>query len=137
MNDTYVAPDNRLFRVNGCGSKLLLKTITLALDTSGFKEIDGYRIDPVKGLVLQWHCDGGIELTKKTIEEVFPLIEEYLKTDVAELTEFKRWEASYSDDYGDVTDEPGWVVYCEDWGHIGNDFYAIVAVKKAYMWYGR
>ena len=27
--------------------------------------------------------------------------------------------------------------YIEDWGHVGDDFYAIVAIKPAYMWYGK
>lgn len=134
----YTAPDNRLFKVNGNGSDLLLKTLKLALETSGFKQIDSYRIDPIKGFVLQWHCEKekSIELKEKTPEEVLPLIEEYLETDEADLTEKKRWESAFDDD-GYVIDDPGWVVYCEDWGHIGADHYAIVAIKKVYMWYGK
>lgn len=133
----YIAPDNRIFHINGSGSKLLLKTLQLAVETAGYKRIDGYRIDDKKGFVLQWYCDDGIKLNSGTCEEVLPLIETYLETSESNLTEYKKWEAAFDDDYNDVIDEPGWVVYCEDWGHVGSDYYAIVAIKKAYMWYGK
>jgi len=33
--------------------------------------------------------------------------------------------------------EKGWRVYCEDWGKIDSDDYAFLAIKPAYIWYGK
>jgi len=127
--------DNRLFIVNGKGKDTLLETIKLAVKTAGYRQIDGFRIDEKKGFVLLWHCNNGITIDEKTPEGVFSYVESYLESDAADYVEKKQWEQAY-DSY-DVTDQEGWVVYCEDWGHIGIDPYAIVAIKKAYLWYGK
>lgn len=133
---TYSEPDNRLFRVNGSGPDLLFDVLSLALKTVGQKEFASYYIDPKKGFVFQWlQHDKGNDISGKTPKEVIRMVMDYLDTPSAQDVENGDWENAYRD--YDVIDEEGWVVYCEDWGHIGNDHYAIVAVKKAYLWYGK
>lgn len=112
---------------------------------------------PTKGLILGWHASNGlIELpTSLGPEGILPIVWEYLQSNEAEAclqaaaaAEDKRghdkfrdgpkttsWSRNYRD--GDVETTAGWQVYTEDWGHVGNNHYAICAVRKAYLWYGK
>lgn len=52
-----------------------------------------------------------------------------------EKFELKDWDRAYDD--GDVHNEHAWHVYVENWGHIGDSPYAVVAVMPAWAWLGK
>lgn len=53
--------------------------------------------------------------------------------------ELGRWEDRLND--SDVSEEPGFVIYTDEWGHIKDgyslDHYSIGAIKPIYCWYGK
>jgi len=131
--------DNRVFNVNGTGDELLLQTLKLAFAQEGRNTTaNAWRETKKHGLILCWTIpDSSPENynqfpSELTAEEVFPAVKKYLEK--AEDIEMKDWDANADHD---GSNELGWRVYCEDWGHVDDDFYAIVAIKPAYMWYGK
>lgn len=129
--------DNRIFNVNGRldrdGKELLAETLRLAFKIAGAKA-SGFRICPVRGFVIYQY-----ESTKATkfpvaltADQVLPQILAWFESRPA--CELKDWDANADHD-GD--NGPGWRVYCEDWGHVADEYEAFVAVKPAFMWYGK
>ena len=131
--------DNRQFNVNGPlegGEQMLLDTLSLAFRQAGF-EASGYRVSREKGLILDWTkgAEGHIPfLTKMSAGAVAPMIISWLRSDKAKEVTIDGWDREYHD--GDVSCQPGWRVYCEEWGHV-QGHQAICAVKPAFMWYGK
>jgi hypothetical protein len=131
--------DNKQFNVNGETKELLLETLKLAFKQhwEGAKAA-AYIIDKEKGFVLLWdRREDSVRLPADLLPEaLIEMIWAWLKSDnVLECS----WDA---DADHDGSNEPGWRVYCEDWGHIklsGTEAgrYAIIAVKPAWMWYGK
>lgn len=138
--------DNRLFNVNGHGKEMLAATLHLARVQEGGcwdfdkpRKIDGYYVDPQKGLLLLWHVSSSNPKHQKFIapmspEAVTPMVLEWLKTDEALKIPLDRWER---DADHDGSNSMGWRVYCEDWGHVGSDSYAFVAIKPVFLWHGK
>jgi len=130
--------DNRLFNVNGEGDDMLFKTLELAfLQWGGKTTCKGWKQTKENGLILCWWC-GTDRITPMpaglTAEECFSFVTAWLKSDFAKTVDFGRWcEDSDHDGHNGM----GWQVYCEDWGHVGGENGAIVAVRPAYMWYGK
>lgn len=133
--------DNRIFNVNGRGLEMLHATLALAFWQEGWDERHataiGWKVDPKHGLVLLWHADSSnakLFPVPLTADRVADMVFAWLSSDEAKNIPCEGWDANVDHD-GD--NEPGWRVYVEDWGHIGNDHYAICAVKPAYNWLGK
>jgi len=134
--------DNRLFNVNGKSKKLLKSAIKLAFKLESHNEngatAQGYVVDSKKGILLLWHADGikgAVNFEKpKGYRESCDFIIDWLKTPEAQSIELNDWEADIDHD---GSSDLGWRVYLEDWGHVGNNHYAICAVKPCYIWYGK
>ena len=128
--------NNRVFNVNGASLGLLLTTLKLAFDQWHNKaKTTGYTIDSKKGMILFWcNIDTKYSLFPSPLsaEEVAPVVWAWLQTNPT--IECKDWDANHDHD---GHNELGWRVYCEDWGHIGGNHYTIVAIKPAYIWYGK
>lgn len=134
--------DNRVFNVNGSLDKYGKAHLLLALELafrqgeSGFsqREAVGYRIDPKLGFVLykydspqmiRFPCGLGAK-------QVLPLVLSWFES--RPVYEAVGWDSNCDHD---GENGPGWRVYCEDWGHVGNERSAFLAIKPAFMWYGK
>ena len=130
--------DNRIFNVNGTGDELLLKALELALmqEWSKSTTMEAWKIDKEKGLILYWHADGeAIPFPSPlSAEQLLPIVSGFLASKEAKEVTCEGWDA---DTDHDGCNGFGWRVYCEDWGHIGRDHYAFIAIKPAYIWYGK
>lgn len=138
--------DNRVFNVNGKGKEMLQATLQLAFAQEGSKTTaKAYYIDPKKGMLLLWSNEPpGVPFPAPlNADATTNVVWEWLQTN-PEIEHESHWDQDYND--SDVDTDLGWRVYCEDWGHvtIGPSHsslavgrYAIVAVKPAYMWYGK
>ena len=127
--------DNRIFNVNGRTKNRLQKTIDLIIDD--WQGVKGWEITE-KGLVLKWHSEENkgnkfpVPLKSDTIVDI---VWDWLNSE-----EGRKFETIGDWDHDadhDGHNERGWRVYCEDWGHVGDDHYAICAVVPAYIWYGK
>jgi hypothetical protein len=143
-------PDNKIFNVNGRTREQLALAIKLLLLTEYNRstKVEGWYVDPKKGLVLMWHCDGknGTAFTNKmgqpepiSEEDLVEVVHKWLGTNEALLIPHENWDY---DAKHDGSNELGWRLYTEDWGHIGKsgggtDHYSIAAIKPAYLWYGK
>lgn len=128
--------DNRLFSVNGEGQEMLERTLALAFEQQGPNTAaKAYLVDPKKGMILLWYHDKGSTAFPAPLnpKQTAALVWAWLGTEPK--IEQERWEKAYIG--GDVWSEPGWRVYCEDWGHVGDNHYAIVAVKPVFLWAGK
>lgn len=124
---------NAIFNINGQGLDGLKKTLELAF---GDKTVFGFRYQKEKGLIL-YNYGSSDKLTKFpvpiTAAQAAEIAFQWLETGEAKHVPMKGWDANADHD-GD--NEPGWRVYTEDWGHVDGDWNCI-AVKPAYMWYGK
>jgi hypothetical protein len=126
--------DNRVFNVNGQGDEMLLVTLRLAFQQESPKcTAKAYIIDPVKGMILLWHTDGGIAFPSQlSPEAVLPIVSSWLASKPE--IECKSWDGDHDHDGHNSL---GWRVYVEDWGHVKDIFHAICAIKPAYLWHGK
>ncbi len=130
--------DNRIFNVNGKGEESLLKTLELAFLQSGYKTAVAWRVTEKHGLILYWALSSNHnkDISKfpspVTANEVLPTVLAWLNSDAK--TEMTGWDrdADHDGDNG-----KGWRVFCEDWGHVADDWSAFIAIKPAMMWYGK
>lgn len=128
------ASDNAIFNVNGLGLEKLRNTIRLAI---GNETMMGYRVSEKKGLIF---IDTIFSSDNISIKFPVPLPAdllaemafEWLKSPAAQKVTCEGWDADADHD-GD--NEMGWRVYTEDWGHVDGE--NAIAVKPAYMWYGK
>lgn len=131
--------DNRIFNVNGAldrgGEQLLQKALELAFESAGYKAV-AWRFSLKHGLIFDW-CDGAKDSVRlpspSTAVEVLPMVLSWLRSEDAKKVECEGWDA---DADHDGENGPGWRVHCGDWGHV-EGWQAIVAVKPAFMWYGK
>lgn len=139
--------DNRVFNVNGAGIENLEAILSLLLNENKFKgivsyKVVGWRIDKEKGFILYWHVkDANVTPfpTNMSAKWLAPLIMNWLESDEAKEMQCTDWD---SDTDHDGSNEYGFRVYTEEWGHInfdngGIDHYTIGAVRPAYLWYGK
>jgi hypothetical protein len=134
--------DNKIFNVNGRSREQLKKTLELALtkEDGSLRTVEGWEYKKDKGLILLWHADTKYNNNAQKfpvpvdLETITNIAAAWLKTDEAKAVPMEGWDHDASHD-GD--NELGFRVYCEDWGHVGSNHYAIVAVKPAYCWYGK
>lgn len=129
--------DNRIFNVNGRGTEMLTDTLKLVFTQWGKNSrCVSWRFNKDKGLILKWHAEDGDSIlpSPMTAEECIPMIVSWLNSGVAKNMTYQRWDA---DEDHDGENCMGWRVYCEDWGHVDDSFYAICAVRPVYLWYGK
>lgn len=127
--------DNRIFNVNGKGDDMLLATLKLAFDQEGKNTTtSGWSVDKKKGLILHKYNKGNLFPMPLKADELFPIVKAWLSDAEAKTIECEGWDADMPHDGSNGL---GWRVYCGDWGHIGDNHYAFLAIKPAYMWYGK
>lgn len=129
--------DNRVFNVNGEGKEMLRDTLRLAFAQEGSNTTaKGYIIDPKKGMILLWYNENpSIPFPSAlNVDAATEVVWQWLQTE-PQIEHESHWDQDYVD--GDVSTDLGWRVYCEDWGHVARHHGAIVAIKPAYMWYGK
>lgn len=140
---------NKLFNVNGRTKQQLTNAIqSLLLDEYGkFTKVRGWYFLKNKGLVLSWSDDKtkAIPFTNRmgqpsevSPSELIDILWDWLQTDEAKTVELGSWEEELDHD---GSNELGWRLYTEDWGHIKNghdtDHYSIAAFKPCWLWYGK
>lgn len=135
--------DNRIFNINGIKKKHLRTALKLAFQIESDHNKDGamaegYVIDPKKGIIFLWNTDttkNAIGFSEpKNFEACYDFAKQWLATPDALNTELLDGEDDYDHD---GSNDLGWRVYLEDWGHVGSNRYAICAVKPCYVWYGK
>jgi hypothetical protein len=131
--------DNRLLNVNGVGYDALLQAIKFAFIQRGHSndKCGAYVIDPKYGLILfNSHIqDLSIPFpVPMETEEIASLVFKWVNTANAKSIPHSKWCDNKDHD---GSNESGWQVYCEDWGHIGTYTHPICAIKHAYIWYGK
>lgn len=118
------------FHIDITSSGDLLPAMKIAFEGAAGGKAEAYLIDPEKGLVLLWHAD------RQAGETKFPF-----KMDAEGAADFaRRWLAEQ--DYGRQPDHDGdngkgWRLYNEAWSHVGGYSYGFVAVKPAWIMYGK
>ena len=133
--------DNRIFNVNGRTEEDLLSALKLVFNIEGeHTKAAGWKSDKEKGLILFWHYDEKPSSNMApfpapmTASEVMPTVLAYLRSEEAEKVKLDGWE---EDADHDGHNGAGWRVYLEDWGHIDHSPYAICAIKRIFVWYGK
>lgn len=131
--------DNRIFNVNGEGLDMLVQTLKLVFRQEGANtKAKAWRFIPGKGFVLLWHANTNSGATAFPVpmepEEVAPLVMRWLETPEAQEMACEGWD---KDEDHDGSNDRGWRVYCEDWGHVGGESYAICAIRPVFLWYGK
>lgn len=129
--------DNRLFNVNGSGDEMLKAALSLVFNQEGIGTTCKSWIQTKQhGLILLWIADkDSNELPVPTdAETVFPLVSKWLEGDFAKEVILSNWCEDFDHD---GSNSKGWQVYCEDWGHVAGNNYAICAIKPAYIWHGK
>lgn len=131
--------DNRLFNINGDGEAMLLKALELAfMQQSAFNPTcSGWQQTKEHGLILCWtanHKDITPFPADLTAQQCLPFITQWLAGDFAKDVELSKM--CHNADH-DGSNSLGWQVYCEDWGHVGEQHYATCAIKPAYLWHGK
>lgn len=140
--------DNRIFSVNGRGLSMLTDTLKLAFwqqagcydNDRSTNTVKGFTVETDKGLILLWDIDEKNPdhhkfMAPLSAEAVAPMVEQWLKSEVASEISLGPWE---DDCDHDGHNSKGWRVYCEDWGHVGQaNWRAVVAVKPVFLWHGK
>ena len=130
--------DNRIFNVNGSGSEMLRKALELAFMQEGDNTTcTAWRETKEHGLILLWAkaSDNANPLPAPlSASQCVDVVETWLQGDFAQTVEL----SDFCEDHDhDGSNSDGWQVYCEDWGHVGDEHYAICAIKPAFMWNGK
>lgn len=136
--------DNRIFNVNGTGKDELGRILFAAFaQCSSCALAAAYRVTPKHGLILyQYHTDDKRESGKEFIrfpaklgaEAALSVVWQWLESGPVPSKELSHWDL---DADHDGSNSIGWRVYCEDWGHVDNDWGAICAITPAFMWHGK
>ena len=133
--------NNRIFNVNGEGDDMLLAALKLVFKQEGANTTcTGWNFDKQKGLILFWCCENDNENDVKpfpvemTAEQCFPFVKAWLSSNQAKTVELKDWDAETDHD---GSNEMGFRIYCEDWGHVGDYHSAICAIKPVVLWFGK
>lgn len=133
--------DNRIFNINGAGEEALAQVLELAFSHGSFndRKCTHYVIHPQKGMILLWYKSDYDKEAQGfpcplTAKGVTPIVAQWLQSSEAAKIELADWDV---DADHDGSNELGWRVYSEDWGHVAGRHGAICAITPAYMWYGK
>lgn len=130
--------DNRIFNVNGSSEKMLQKTLDLVFAQEGDNTTcKAWKATKEHGLILLW-SDSPKGCTPfpapMSAIECAPIVSQWLKGDFAKSVDL----SDFCEDMDhDGSNSDGWQVYCENWGHVGDEHQAICAIKPAFMWHGK
>lgn len=129
--------NNRQFCVNGPmdNPKLFSAAMALVLEQSCYRKIAGFRIDAKKGMVFYWTAFKGSSQFPfgNEIDQVAKFAWMWLESHPKLTGAPGKWEGHIDHD---GSDDDGWKLYCEDWGHV-DAWEAFAAVKPIVCWYGR
>jgi hypothetical protein len=125
--------DNRHISIQSEGRKAFDLAFQLMFDNAAGGKATHYFEDKEKGLVLLWAED----TSKKSI----PLLTKLAWKEAADLA-WTWLENQPKEQYRDYLDHDGsnnkgFKVYNESWGHVSGSFYAILAVLPVWAWYGK
>ena len=152
--------DNAIFRVNGPlekegGFDFLLNAVELALRQKGFDGINGIRpsgwsFSPATGLVFYWSDPGTLyggvqyhafsampgetDFKGLSAEDTANVIRKWMETEQAGDTELGQWCDNHDHDGHNTI---GFLIYMDDWGHVGDSSYALFGVKPCSLWHGK
>lgn len=134
--------DNRVFNVNGRTKDQLKLALQLALFDEYDKNntIAGWRTTKEDGLILMSYISSSSSIQSNKFpvplnyEQLVDIVWTWLKSDEAKHVEQSGWDI---DAPHDGHNNLGWRMYCGDWGRIGDDWGSIIAIKPAYLWYGK
>lgn len=124
--------DNAIFNVNGSGIEKLTKVLSCAMGG----QFAGYRIHNTLGFILYSYKTGDRMIpfpSKINAVQAAQMIFDWMKSDEAKKIPCEGWDCN-SDHDG--SNEKGWRVYTQDWGHADGDWNCVI-VKPAYLWYGK
>ena len=130
--------DNRIFKVNGSGDLMLATALSLAFQQEGIRTTcSAYSSSKENGLTLHW-TDSDKESVKLPSpldsEQCLPIVKAWLESEESEDVVSGAFEGDCDHD---GHNSMGWIVYCEDWGHVGGKWSAICGIKRCYMWHGK
>jgi hypothetical protein len=138
--------DNRQFNVNGKGKDMLLRALELACIQKGSEDVPaairGWKITPEHGMILYWAVDNPREsgvyplpFPGCSASDMLAMIWVWLEnSEQRAMVKVDKWDANA---HHDGSNGHGWRVYCEDWGHVDGNSFAICAVKPVWLWYGK
>lgn len=135
--DEHTGMDNRIFNVNGKGGPMLAEALALAFKQESINtRCEAWVFSQKHGLILLWHAEKGAHPMPAPMlaHECVPFVMSWLKSPQADTVEKTGWDA---DTQHDGSNSDGWRVYCEDWGHVAENHYAICAVKPVKLWHGK
>lgn len=145
--------DNKVFNVKGRTIEQLEKAVDcLLFDEYGkYQKIAGWYFVPEKGLILTWYIgDSQPKATPFTNrmgipepigkEELVETLWNWLFSDQAKQVTYDDWDRQLDDP--DVSEDLGWRLYTDQWGHVEVvkhtiDHYSVAAFKPSYCWYGK
>jgi hypothetical protein len=128
---------NRIFDVNGTDWDILLQTLRLAFASEGENVKCSYYMINNHGLILLAYkgSGDGTEISLPAAldaDAIFPIVKSWLES--KPTTEMSGWDA---DADHDGSNKLGWRAYVGDWGKVGGTRNTIIAIKPAYIWYGK
>lgn len=147
--------DNVIFNVNGRYKNQLNMALMTRMAQEHFKHSDvefdivkldaiaknnikGYFTSEENGLVLCWtevkNMQGWHPVTFTGVKDLTDFVWNWLQSSEAKYTKMQGWD---DDCDHDGHNNLGWRVLVEDWGHVDRRWEAFVAIKPAYLWYGK
>lgn len=142
--------DNRFFNVNGKTKEQLKLALELLLfNEYGEKDkVAGWYFSKQKGFVLTWANPDKHKSSPFTnrlgqpeeidVNELLELLWKWKDTEQASTVELEDFE---DDADHEGSNDKGWRLYTEKWGHIEEgssiDHYSIAAFKPVWLWYGK
>lgn len=132
--------DNRVFDVNGVDDKHLKKAIDLAFMIDSERAIAKYYlVTEDKGLIFFAYKSDSLVANILPVpldaEGVYEFTKEWLKSNAAQNIKLDGFFDTAND--CDVSEDWGWRVYLEQWGHVGNHWGVICAISPSWIWYGK
>lgn len=151
-----------VFNVKGRTIEQLEKAVDLLLfnEYGKYETIKGWYFEPEQGLVLTWYVGESqpkaIAFTNRmgiaepiSKEELVETLWNWLFTEQAKQVTYKEyhdWDHNHDWDHKlddiDVSEDLGWRLYTDSWGHVKEgeytiDHYSIAAFKPSWCWYGK
>lgn len=134
--------DNPVFNVKGEGKAMLLVALELGINCVGHSKFSGFRLDATKGIVLYWTdstTDGYHQFMSPSkpediVDQVFQAVTD-TPINIINDEDDEYWDKPCDDD--DVGNDLGWRLYTEQWGHIGDEWEACLAIIPSYLWVGK
>lgn len=144
--------DNRQFRINGpmqdVGSLGMALEMACRLEsgidrfaTAKVREIVGWTVSRKSGLVLFCYIpDGNSTINRLPAplnhrEAMAGIVVPYLRSEQSKDVELQGWDKNADHDGSNID---GWLVYLDDWGHIGDCCTGVVCgIKRVFLWLGK